>query len=390
MKGTALFALCIFGATCAAQAAAPTRSSATAAKKKPVRKRVLKTPPFDPTVGDAIDGDDLVVRRAAVAALGSQNGSVVVTDPSNGRVLTIVNQKLAYDSGFIPCSTIKLVTSLAALTEQVVDRDTVLKLGRYMRFDMTTALAHSNNQYFSELGKRLGYDRVVRYAKMMGLGEKAGLDIEGERPGSITPEAPKVGGMGLMTAFGEGFLMTPLELAGILSSIENNGTLYYLQYPRNQTDIDNFTARVKRTLDVAPNGISDIKLGMRGAVDYGTARRANYDPAESIFGKTGTCTDFRAGSHMGWFGSFIQSGVRPLVVVVMLTSPVKSVSGPAASGVAGAFYRNLSEQRYFATAAPTPANRNTGLPEILSCCTRQDAAAAAAAAAAKAAGTDHR
>jgi cell division protein FtsI/penicillin-binding protein 2 len=387
MKGTALFILCIFGATCAAQAAAPTRStqtSKTVAKKKPVRKRTLKTPVFDPTIGDAIDGDDLVVRRAAVEALGSQNGSVVVTDPGNGRVLTIVNQKLAYDSGFIPCSTIKLVTSLAALTEQVIDRDTVLKLGRYMRFDMTTALAHSNNQYFSELGKRLGYERVVHYARMMGLGEKAGLDIDGERPGSIAPEAPRAGGMGLMTAFGEGFLMTPLELAGILSSIQNNGTLYYLQYPRNQTEIDNFAPRVKRTLEVAPNGISDIKMGMRGAVDYGTARRANYDPTESIFGKTGTCTDFRAGSHMGWFGSFIQSGVRPLVVVVMLTSPVKSVSGPAASGVAGAFYHNLAEQHYFAMAA-APSNRNTGLPEILSCCTRQDAAAAAAKSA-----TDHR
>jgi cell division protein FtsI/penicillin-binding protein 2 len=219
------------------------------------------------------------------------------------------------------------------------------------------------------LGKRLGYERVVHYAEMMGLGEKAGLDIPGERPGSIVAEPPKFGGMGLMTAFGEGFLMTPLELAGILSSIANNGTLYYLQYPRNQADVDQFEPRVKRTLDVAPNGISDIKLGMRGAVDYGTARRANYDPTESIFGKTGTCTDFRAGSHMGWFGSFIQSGGRPLVVVVMLTSPVKSVSGPLASGVAGLLYKSLSQQNYFATAvAPAVGNKNTGLPEILTCC----------------------
>jgi cell division protein FtsI/penicillin-binding protein 2 len=368
MKGIALFTLCLAGICLAAQAAAPTQKATAAAKKKP-KRRSLKTPAYDPTVGDNVDGDDLTIRRAAVEALGSQNGSVVVVDPSSGRVLTIVNQRLAYNAGFIPCSTIKLVTSLAALTEHVVDRDTVLKLGRYLRFDMTNALAHSNNQYFTELGKRLGYDRVVHYAKMMGLGEKAGLDIDGERPGSIAPEAPKAGGMGLMTAFGEGFLMTPLELAGILSSIQNNGTLYYLQYPRNQAEADQFNPRVKRTLEIAPNGISDIKLGMRGAVDYGTARRANYDPTESIFGKTGTCTDFRAGSHMGWFGSFIQSGARPLVVVVMLTSPVKSVSGPAASGVAGLFYKNLSDQRYFASAGPiTKTNPNSGLPEILTCC----------------------
>jgi penicillin-binding protein 2 len=109
-------------------------------------------------------------------------------------------------------------------------------------------------------------------------------------------------------------------------------------------------------------------VGMRGAVDYGTARRANYDPNENIFGKTGTCTDFRAGSHMGWFGSFIESGKRQLVVVVMLTSPVKSVSGPLASGVAGAFYRNLSDQKYFAAAAAAEIPIKSDLPEILVCC----------------------
>src|ERR1035438_9498596 len=155
MKGIALFTLCLAGIGLAAQAAAPTQK-ATAARKKP-KRRGLKTPAYDPTVGDNVDGDDLTIRRAAVEALGSQNGSVVVVDPSSGRVLTIVNQRLAYNAGFIPCSTIKLVTSLAALTEHGVDRDTVLKLGRYLRFDMTNALAHSNNQYFSELGKRLGY-----------------------------------------------------------------------------------------------------------------------------------------------------------------------------------------------------------------------------------------
>src|SRR2546426_1045979 len=63
----------------------------------------------DSTAGDLVDGEDLVVRRAAVQALGPFNGTVVVADPSTGRILTIVNQKLAYKSGFQPCSTIKLV-----------------------------------------------------------------------------------------------------------------------------------------------------------------------------------------------------------------------------------------------------------------------------------------
>ena len=347
-------------------------SKSTATRKKTGRKKAPATPKVDPTVGDNVDGDDIAIRRAAVDALGSQAGSIVVVDPDNGRVLTMVNQKLGLKSGFIPCSTIKLVTALAALSERVVDRDTFIHLGRYMSFNLTTALAKSNNQYFAELGKRLGFDRVVHYAQMLGLGETAGLDIPGEQPGTIVPEPPRYGGVGMMCSFGEGFQMTPLELAALLSAVANGGTLYYLQYPRTQAEADSFNPKVKRALEIAPNGISDIRMGMRGAVDYGTARRANYDPNESIFGKTGTCTDFKSGSHMGWFGSFVDEGIHHLVVVVMLTSPVKSVSGPLASGVAGAFYRNLSQQNYFASLGITPSLHKSDLPEIITtspCCT---------------------
>jgi cell division protein FtsI/penicillin-binding protein 2 len=152
----------------------------------------------------------------------------------------------------------------------------------------------------------------------------------------------------MMTSFGEGFLVTPLELGAMLSAIANGGTLYYLQYPRRGDDIDHFTPKVKRPLELAPNGIADVKVGMRGAVDFGTARRAGYDSNEPVLGKTGTCTDFNSSSHMGWFGSFNDVGKHQLVVVVMLAAINKSVSGPVAAGVAGAIYRSLSEQRYFA------------------------------------------
>lgn len=369
----AFSALALFAAGASAKKTSPGAASAKSRKKtsKTVRKRLPRAPTVDPTDGDNPDGDDLVIRRAAVSALGDQAGTVVVVDPSNGRVLTMVNQKLALRSGFIPCSTIKLVTSLAALTENVIDKDTFIRLGRYANFNMTLALAKSNNQYFSALGTRLGFDRVVKYAKMMGIGEKAGLNIDGEQAGWVADAPPKAGGMGLMSAYGEGFLMTPLELAGILSSIANGGTLYYLQHPRTEAEIESFTPQVKRVLDIAPNGIEDIKQGMRGAVDYGTARRANFDPNEQLFGKTGTCTDFRAGVHMGWFGSFTEFGKRQLVAIVMLTSPVKSVSGPLASGVAGAFYKNLAGQRYFASAATADGAQKTDLPEILACCSHR-------------------
>ena len=55
------------------------------------------------------------------------------------------------------------------------------------------------------------------YAEMLGLGEKAGLDIPGEQPGFLPLEAPKNGGVGMMTSFGTGISQTPLELAAMLS-----------------------------------------------------------------------------------------------------------------------------------------------------------------------------
>jgi cell division protein FtsI/penicillin-binding protein 2 len=338
-----------------ASAATPVRKmhKASTPRTSTTRKHKLAPPPFDPTEGDNVDGDDLVIRRAAVAALGDVKGSVVVVDPNTGRILTMVNQRLALRSGFIPCSTIKLVTSIAALSEHVVAPEDWIYIGRYARFNLTTALAHSNNQYFAALGTRLGFERVTRYAQMLGLGEKASLDIDDEQPGTIAAEPPKVGGMGLMTSFGEGFSVTPLELAALVSTIANGGTLYYLQYPRSQAEADHFTPKVKRALELVTDGISDIRTGMRGAVDFGTARRAADVPDDPVFGKTGTCTDFRVSSHMGWFGSFNEVGRHKLVVVVMLTGG-HDVSGPVAAGVAGAIYRALSEQSYFASDTNHP------------------------------------
>ena len=300
----------------------------------------------DPTAGDNVDGEDLSVRRAAVDALGRYNGSVVVVDPETGRILTIVNQKLALHGGFTPCSTIKLVTAFAGLSEGLVERNTKFRLSRRLSLDLTDALAQSNNGYFAKLGDRLGFERVVHYARLFGLGEKAGLDIDGEEPGVIPEGPPAWGGMGIMTSFGEGFRLTPLELAALVAAVSNGGTLYYLQYPRNQEEIEHFVPRIKRRLDISP-WIADVKVGMRAAVDSGTARRAAYGPEAQILGKTGTCTDFRAGMHLGWFGSFNDVERNKLVVVVLLTGG-RTVNGPLAAGIAGAVYQNLSQQNFFA------------------------------------------
>ncbi|MBV9611960.1 MAG: penicillin-binding protein [Acidobacteriaceae bacterium] len=325
------------------------------ARRRRGRRHVFINPWTEPTyadstVGDSVDGEDLAVRKAAVDALGPYNGTVVVTDATNGRILSIVNQKLALKGAYQPCSTVKMVVSLASLSEGVLNSNTTVHLTRRYSMDMTEAIAHSNNVYFAKLGQELGFDRVEKYAKLFGLGEKAGLDISGEEPGYLTTEPPETG-VGMMTSFGDGIRLTPLELTSIVSTIANGGTMYYLQYPRTDDEIAKFVPRIKRTLDIA-NYIPELKTGMMAAVEYGTARRVNFDANEPVFGKTGTCTDTaQPGVHLGWFGSFNEVGKNKIAVVVLLTGG-RGISGPIASGIAGNVYHNLEQQHYFSADQP--------------------------------------
>lgn len=295
------------------------------------------------TMGDVTEGEDPLVRKAAVQALGPYNGSVVVVDPQTGRVLSMVNQKLALSSGFEPCSTIKVVASLAALNEGLIEGDSGARVSR-RHMDVTNALAFSNNYYFSTVGNKLGFEKVTEYARLFGLGEKAGLNIPGEQVSPLPSQAPD-DGVGMMTSFGEGFYLTPLQLASIFTAVANGGTLYYLQYPLSQKDIDTFQPRVKRHLDIEKD-IPAIRPGMMGAVEFGTAQRAQFDPDQPIYGKTGTCTDNRSPTHLGWFGSYQEVNGRKAVVVVLLTGG-RAVSGPIASGIAGGVYRNLIDSGYY-------------------------------------------
>lgn len=338
-------------AASASSTAVVRRASLVRPVTKPVNRYSPWTEPSfgEPTVGDIDEGDDPVIRKAAVDALGPFNGALVVVDPQNGRVMTMVNQKLALKGGHTPCSTIKLVTSLAAIKEGLIDRTTPIQIGKRLQMDMTEALAISNNAYFARLGTQLGFNRINMYARLYGIGEKAGWNIEGEQPGSIQQLTPAQGGVGMMTSYGNGIHVTPLELAALVSAIANNGTLYYLQYPRTAEEIQHFQPRVKRQLDIA-SMIQEIRPGMQGAVEFGTARRAGIDAPEQILGKTGTCSEFNAPTtHLGWFASFNEpapgTGKR-LVAVVMLTGG-KQVNGPIASGVAGSFFRNLARMQYF-------------------------------------------
>jgi len=298
------------------------------------------------TLGDVVAGEDPLVRAAAIEALGNMNGTAIAIDPSTGRILAMVNQKLALSRGAEPCSTIKLTVALAALEEGIVNKDTPVNLGGHYHLTLTEALAHSNNLYFETLGRQLGFERVKHYANEFGLGELAGYQIQGEQLGTYPDEVlpASLGGVGRMCSFGESVSMTPLQLGALVSAIANGGTLYYLQHPETAVDVATFEPKVKRVLDIAPL-IPEISVGMQGAVQYGTARslRANFSQFP-VMGKTGTCSN--NGTRFGWFGSFADTPKGRIVTVFFLEGG-RPTFGPKAAELTGEFYRALWDKDYF-------------------------------------------
>jgi cell division protein FtsI/penicillin-binding protein 2 len=311
------------------------------------------------TAGDITAGEDPIVRAAAIEALGNMNGTVVAIDPTSGRVLAMVNQKLALSSGAQPCSTFKVAVALAALNENVIKRETTVQLSRGWGVDLTQALAHSNNAYFENLGRRLGFEKVSQYAHQFGIGELAGWNIPGEHLGIFPSHelAPALGGVGKMCSFGESISLTPLQLGALVASIANGGTLYYLQHPVSPEDVANFQPRVKRYLNIA-SLIPEVSPGMAGAVQYGTARSVHENfREEQVLGKTGTCS--KDGTRFGWFASYANSQYGRIVTVFFLEGG-RPTFGPKAAELAGKLYRNLYDHNYFAARA-VPVH-SSGIP----------------------------
>ncbi len=224
---------------------------------------------------------------------------------------------------YTPGSIVKPFMAMAALTEGVVTPQTRITSRGYIsipnpyapgnetRFkdyredngivDLRRALAVSSNIYFYNVvggyktQRGIGITNVEKYARLFGIGELSGVDIDGEKTGTIPSIAWKAKvfpgdtwriGDTYNTAIGQyGFQVTPIEMLRAIASIANNGTLVT---PHTRKD-DLILNEKKTVLPFKPEYFQVIREGMRLVVTDpdGTARQFDSLPF-AIAAKTGT------------------------------------------------------------------------------------------------------
>lgn len=338
-----------------------------------------------------IPGNDLVltidarIQRLAEDALAGRIGSVVVLRPTTGEIVAMVSypwfdpgafrggggtqalrQALqdpsnpfvnrAVHSAYPPASVFKLIMSIAVLEEHLVPPDRQIdcrgqfRLGRgvwddhepegHGPVDLREGLAQSCNIYYYAVGHELGVERIVHYARALGLGSPTGIDLPREHAGFLPTPAwkqrrhgePWVGGDTINMSIGQGFVTaTPLQIANVVAAVVNDGVVYRPYLVKEVRDGADGSL-VKRAspvplleVDVQPETFAFMREAMRYTVTDGTPAVVITTPSVQAAGKTGTA-QIRSRGFDGpelkhsWFAAFAPADAPPedqVVVVVM-------------------------------------------------------------------------
>ncbi|MFQ5850457.1 MAG: penicillin-binding protein 2 [Candidatus Binatia bacterium] len=333
---------------------------------------------------------DRDLQETAHQALDGKEGAIVVLEINGGAILALVSRPTfdpnafaqgitaaywrallgdrrrplhnrAVQGQYPPGSIFKIVLAIAALEEGVIQPDTRLfcngsmtignrvfrdwKRGGHGAVDLRKGLVESCDIYFYQLGQRLGIDRIARYARMLGLGEKTGIPLHDEKKGLI-PDSnwkmkrssqPWFPGETASVAIGQGYIsVTPLQMATLMAAVANGGTLYRPWFVRKVESVDGTLIRVYgpekvRSIPFKKSTLEHLRRALRDVVNSkrGTGIRAKSGIVE-IAGKTGTAQvaemrgEFVKSKQLpysirdhAWFVAYAPSE-RPEVVVVVL------------------------------------------------------------------------
>ena len=238
-----------------------------------------------------------------------------------------------------PASTFKVLMTVAILEEDAFPVDeTVFCPGWYQVGDrifnchkehghgalaLYDALAESCNVFFYTMGNEyLGVDTIVEYSRELGLGERTGIDLPGERTGLVpSPEwKERVYNDGwrpgdtVNLSIGQGYLqVTPMQLANVVAMIVNDGVVYRphvvseIQDPVTGATLEEYQPEVLRTSAISSETFAEVRDAMRGVVLDGTPQVV-MTTTVPMAGKTGTSQTISDEAKHSWFIGFAPYG----------------------------------------------------------------------------------
>jgi len=300
---------------------------------------------------EPVKSDDTRLQAAATNALGARAGAIVVLDPQTGRIRAVVNTELAFNNAFPPGSTIKPFTTLAALRAGIITTDTRIRCrGKYKRkdvidacvhppnlqpFNAAEAVAYSCNYFFATTGEHLDEAKFANMLNDFGFGQTTGAS-EGESSGGIAR-----GRWQPQSALGEGpFLqVTAAQMAAAYAALFNGGALLKPNHDG--------VRKVRAQLRIDDNERSLLLEGMRGAVSFGTAEKADLDSLPVyIAGKTGTSTQLGGFRSQGWFaGIAFKPDTQPANAQLLVVVYLKNAHGSEAAELARPIFEEFAGKR---------------------------------------------
>jgi penicillin-binding protein 2 len=225
---------------------------------------------------------------------------------------------------YAPGSTFKPMVALAALKAGIGSDFSAFCPGFYRfgpitlhcwkkeghgRMDMVRGLQHSCDVYFYELSRRVGVDAMAEMSRNFGLGRPTGIDLFGEKAGTIPDQAWKLATLGekwypgetLIAGIGQGFInVTPLQLCVMTARLANGGLAVKPHLIKRaiggagssdeQGDAAD-GAPVFPSLGIDQDHLAVVRYGLDRVTndERGTAYRSRIDiPGMEMAGKTGT------------------------------------------------------------------------------------------------------
>ena len=306
-------------------------------------------------------------------------------NPNNYKTASteILNRNLPIWMTYEPGSTMKITTLASSINEGIVNlfedhfydggsitvdgaRLHCWKAGGHGAETYLQVVENSCNPGFVNLGLKLGKEKLFKYIKDYGFGDKTGIDLIGEENGIIF-DLDKVGNVELATtAFGQGISVTPIQQVRAVSASVNGGTLYKPYILKNITDSNTKTTILEASSEsirqVITKETSDmVRFALESVVANGTGRNA-YIENYRVGGKTGTAQKvdkghYMVGNYIVSFVGFMPADDPEIVVYVAIDHPkgVTQYGGTVAAPVAKAILESYISIRKLEPASdPMP------------------------------------